>query len=132
VIVIDTSAVMELVLNLPLAEAVRSRISDPETALHAPELLPLEVVAVLRRRVAAGTTTEDEALAALDTLDRLDIYHHGHLMLTPRVWALRDNLTASDAAFVALAELLDAPLLTADRRLAGAPGHRAAVDLVSR
>lgn len=130
-IVLDTSAVVELVLNLPLGARVRLRIADPEVALHAPHLLTVEVLHVLRRRVATESTTADEAQAALDLLHDLDVSYHDHLPLTQRMWALRDNLTAYDAAYVALAELLDAPLVTSDVRLARAPGNHARVDLVT-
>lgn len=130
-IVLDTSAVVELVLSLPLGARVGQRIRDPDVALHAPQLLIVEVLQVLRRRVATGSTTEDEALAALGFLQDLDVSYHDHLPLARRMWALRKNLTAYDAAFVALAEVLDAPLVTSDARLAHAPGNQASVDLIS-
>lgn len=130
-IVLDTSAVVELVLNLPLGGQVRDRISDPDVPLHAPHLLTIEVLQVLRRRVAAGSITADEAWGALEVLDSLDVSYHDHLLLARRVWALRDNLTAYDGAYVALAELLGATLVTSDARLAHSPGVRAKVDLVT-
>lgn len=129
-IVLDTSVVVELLLNLPLAGQVRERIDDAETALHAPHLLTVEVLQVLRRRVAAGITTADAANTAIDTLDLMDVSYHDHQLLARRIWGLRDNLTAYDAAYVALAELLGAPLLTSDARLARAPGHHADIDLI--
>jgi predicted nucleic acid-binding protein len=128
--VLDTSAVLELVLNLPLSARVASRIVDPDVSIHAPHLLTVEALAVLRRRIMAGLTTQDEAHAALAAVSDLGISYHEHLLLGRRILALRDNLTASDAAFVALAELLEAPLVTSDARLASAPGHRAVVDLI--
>lgn len=129
-IVLDTSAVIELLLNLPLGVAVRQRLADPDVQLHAPQLLPVEVVQVLRRRVAAGITTTDDASYALDALVDLDISLHDHVLLINRAWELRENITAYDAMYVALAELLDAPLLTADATLARSPGSHAVVELL--
>lgn len=129
-IVLDASAAIELLLNLPLGRAVRDRVGTPDVALHAPQLLVVEVLQVLRRRVAAGTTTAAEAARAIELLDLIDVSLHDHRLLSPRIWALRGNLTAYDAAYVALAELLDAPLLTTDARLAGAPGNDARVELI--
>ncbi len=129
-IVLDASAAVELLLNLPLASQVRRRIEDPAVQVHAPYLLSVEVVQVLRRRVMAGLTTAGEAETALAVLRDLGVEYHDHLLLAGRMWALRENLTAYDAAYVALAELLDATVLTSDVRLAQAPGNRARVDLV--
>ena len=129
-IVLDTSAVVELLLNLPLASQAREHLRDPDVQLHAPHLLTVEVLQVLRRRVAAGLTTPDDAATALPNLADMDIEYHDHLLVARRVWALRDNLTAYDATYVALAELLDAQLVTADARLANAPGHHASVSLL--
>ncbi|MDM4762099.1 type II toxin-antitoxin system VapC family toxin [Galbitalea sp. SE-J8] len=130
-IVLDASVLVEVLLGLPLAGRVRARIADPDVALHAPQLVVLEVAQVLRRRVASGHTAPRDADAALETLLDLDIVLHDHALLARRVWRLRDNLTAYDAAYVALSELLGAPLLTADTRLARAPGHEADVELVA-
>ncbi|WP_301546734.1 type II toxin-antitoxin system VapC family toxin [Gordonia sp. X0973] len=129
--VLDASVVVELLLNLPLAEDVRRRIAASTVQLHAPQLLTIEVLQVLRRRVAAGSTTTEEANRALELFEELDVSYHDHALLARRVWALRGNLTAYDAAYVALAELLDVPLLTADAGLAGAPGNQAQIELVS-
>lgn len=129
-IVLDASIVVELLLNLPLSEQVRDRIADPDVALHAPQLITIEVLHVLRRRVASGITTAEEGSLAAEALSQLDLNHHDHQLLARRIWQLRDNVTAYDAAYLALAELLDAPLLTADARLAHAPGSRAKVELV--
>ena len=130
-IVLDTSVVIELLLNLPLGPRVRDEISDPDMALHAPALLTVEVLQVLRRRVAAALTTADEAADAIGALNLLDVTYHDHGLLVDRIWSLRGTLTAYDAAYVALAELLGAVLLTADSRLARAPGHHARVELVT-
>ena len=129
-IVLDASAAIELLLSTDAGEAVARRISDPDEILHAPHLLAAEVAQVLRRYEAAGTITAEDGAAALDDLVALDIERHDHDSLLGRVWELRPNLTAYDALYVALAEVLDAPLLTQDRKLAAAPGHNAAIELV--
>ena len=129
-IVLDTSAAVELLLNLPLGVRVRERLEEADWHAHAPQLLTVEVLQVLRRRVAAGITTVAAAEEALGLLDDLALSYHEHQMFAPRVWALRANLTAYDAIFVALAEALDADLLTTDARLAHAPGNRARIELI--
>lgn len=129
-IVLDTSVAVELLLNLPLASKVRSRLSNPDIELHAPHLLIVEVLQVLRRRVAAGVTTNAQAQTALRFLEDLDVNYHDHLILAQRAWDLRENLTAYDAMYVALAEVFEAPLLTSDKGLARAPGHHATIDLL--
>ncbi|MGC5627045.1 type II toxin-antitoxin system VapC family toxin [Georgenia sp. Z1344] len=129
-IVLDASAAVELLLNLPLGAEVRRRLDDPGVQLHAPHLLVVEVLQVLRRREAAGTSTHEEVADAVDFLEMLDVTYHDHLLCARRVWELRSNLTAYDATYVALAELLDVALLTSDARLARAPGHHARIDLL--
>ncbi len=76
---------------------------------------------------AMGLILPSRALQALTTLADFDLQPHAHDHLLPRIWELRNNLTAYDATYVALAEWLDAPLLTRDQRLAAAPGHHATV-----
>ena len=131
-IVIDASAVIELLLASESGIEIVHRIRDGEETLHAPHLLDLEVVQVLRRSERAGLVDASRALEALGDLGVLGIVRHDHEGLLDRVWELRENLTAYDAAYVALAEALDAPLLTRDAKIAAAPGHRARVELVSR
>lgn len=131
-IVLDASAVLELLLNTAPGEAVARRIAPAEESLHAPHLLSVEVAQVLRRYVAGRTATAEEAEAMLVDLGDLDISRYEHEPLLPRMWELRENLTVYDAAYIALAEVLDAPLLTLDRRLASAPGIGAVVELISR
>lgn len=129
-IVLDASATAKLLLNLPLGAQVRRRLADPDLQLHAPHLLFVEVLEVLRRRVAAGMTSEADAAEALNLFEQLDVSFHDHMLLTGRAWALRGNLSAYHAMYVALAELLEAPLLTADAKLARAPGSHATIDLI--
>lgn len=128
-IVLDASAVVELLLGTPAGRRVARRVADEEESLHAPHLLDLEVAQVLRRYVAASVLTAKEAEHALDELTSLDLARYPHDVLLARVWQLRRNATAYDAAYLALAEALSAPLLTCDAKLIGIPGSRATVQL---
>jgi len=130
VIVLDASAVIELLGNTEGGRVVAARIADPEVTLHAPHLLGAEVTQVLRRYVADGSIPVAFAEAALEDLVGLGVALYAHEPFLPRVWELRSNLTAYDGLYVALAEVLDAPLLTFDRRLARAPASRAVVELL--
>lgn len=130
-IVLDASSVVELVLRLPGGDAVARRLDQAESSLHAPHLLPLEVVQTIRCLSALRLITPDLAAAALVDVADLDVVLYEHNDLLPRIWDLRHNLTAYDASYVALAEVLDAPLLTFDARLAAAPGHLATIELLS-
>jgi predicted nucleic acid-binding protein len=129
VIVVDTSALVEALLRTPAAAAVERRLFQPGETLHVPHLIDVEVAQVVRRHAAAGTIAPDRGRAALADLADLPLRRYPHGFLLPRVWELRDNLTAYDAVYVALAEALDAPLLSRDRRLAAAAGHNARVQL---
>lgn len=127
--VLDASAVVELLLGSRLGEAVAKAVreADAETRLHAPDLMDVEVAQVFRRHAARDVLPDARAAAALELLQRLPVTRHSSRILLPRIWALRKNLTAYDGAYIALAEALDAPLLTCDGRLARAPGHGAVV-----
>ena len=129
-IVVDASAVLETLLRTPNAEAVEKRLFEPSQTLHAPHLLDVEVAQVLRRYAGNGEIDDERGRAALADLADFPLRRYPHDFLLPRVWDLRRNLTAYDAVYVALAEALDAPLLTCDRRLATAPGHQARIELV--
>lgn len=128
-IVLDASAALDLVLGTERAEALAARVAGA-TSLHAPHVIDLEVAQALRRVVAAKDAAPRRSLEALGDFVALGVERHDHRVLLGRVWELRGSLTAYDAAYVALAELLRAPLLTCDARLARARGHRAAVELV--
>jgi predicted nucleic acid-binding protein len=130
VIVVDASALLEALLRTPAAASVERRLFDDRETLHAPHLLDVEVAQVIRRYAAAGEIGQERGRAALADLADFPLRRYPHQFLLPRVWELRRNLTAYDAVYVALAEALDAPLLTRDRRLAAAPGHHARVELV--
>jgi len=129
-IVVDASALLEALLRTPAARAVEERLFEPQQTLHAPHLLDIEVAQVIRRYAAKGEIDSERGRAALTDLADFPFRRYPHDFLLPRVWDLRNNLTAYDAVYVALAEALDAPLLTRDQRLAAAAGHHARVELV--
>jgi predicted nucleic acid-binding protein len=118
------------ILETPTGQLVADRIADPAVGLHVPHLADIEVVQALRRYVQEGEIDSDAAAVALDDLRALDLQRHAHEPLLDRVWELRKNLTAYDAVYVALAEVLDSVLLTCDRRLSQAPGTSRRVALV--
>ena len=125
-IVADASAVLEFLLGGSRARVVEAHLLD-ETAIQVPALLDAEVAQVLRRMVAGATVQEARARASLEILGDMPLQRHLLMPLLPRMWALRDNLTAYDAAYVALAEALDCALVTFDEKIARAPGHTAKV-----
>ena len=129
-IVVDASAMLEALLRTPAAKAVEKWLFDPRQTLYAPHLLDIEVAQVIRRYSANGEIDSERGRAALADLADFPLHRYPHDFLLPRIWDLRNNLTAYDAAYVALAEALDAPLLTRDRRLAAAAGYHARVELV--
>lgn len=116
-IVLDSSAAVEWLLGLPLADAVAQRLSHAES-IHAPALLDVEVAHVVRRYAAEGEISERRDAEALEALADLDAVRYSHEMLLPLIWRLRHNLTAYDAAFVALAAVLGASLVTTDAVMA--------------
>ena len=128
--VLDTSAFVELLMNSEKGREVATLLADDGYTLSAPQLLVTEVVQVLRRRTRAGLVSPSRASAALAIFTRMDVRLYDHLPLTDRVWELRDNLSAYDATFVALAEALHEPLVTCDARLAKNPASEAAVVLI--
>lgn len=129
-IVLDASALVELLLTTERGSRVAELIGDPEVSVHAPELADIEVCQVLRRMVSTRLIDAAEAEDALAVLRELDLERHSHEPLLERVWELRENLTAYDAVYVALAEALDATLLTLDAKLARSPGWSSLVRLV--
>ena len=129
-IVLDASALVELILDSSTGRLVADRIADPAEGLHVPHLADLEVVQALRRYVREGEIDSGAADMALDDFRALDLQRHAHEPLLDCVWELRKNLTAYDAVYVALAEVLDGLLITCDRRLSQAPGMSRRVALV--
>ena len=129
-IVIDASAEVAILLNIGQdVEGIRSRIARPGETLHIPHLFEIEVLHALRSLTLRGTVSSERARLALDRLRDTRFVRYPHTALTERIWELRENLTAYDAAYIALAEALDAPLVTTDARLARASGIRAAVEV---
>lgn len=129
-IVLGASALLELVLETSTGRVIADRIADPAIGLHAPHLIDLEVTQALRRYVQKREIDGRDAAEALTYLHTLDLQRHAHEPLLERVWQLRDNMSAYDAVYVALAEALDATLLTCDRPLSRAPGSGARVEYV--
>jgi predicted nucleic acid-binding protein len=129
VIVVDASVVLEVLLQTERGRGVEGRMFGGET-LAAPHLLDLEVAQVLRRHVLRGALAASRAEGALRDHQDLRIERYRHDLFLGRIWALRRNATAHDAAYLALAEALEAPLLTADRKFAEVPGHGAVVEVV--
>ena len=129
-IVLDASAILELLLVTDLGRRVAERIAPPQETLHVPHLIDLEVAQVLRRYVSRGQIAEERARQALDDLRDLDLSRYPHDVLLGRIWELRQNASAYDAAYLALAEALGAPLLTSDARLGAVPDTRAIVEIV--
>ncbi|HKJ92753.1 MAG TPA: type II toxin-antitoxin system VapC family toxin [Longimicrobiales bacterium] len=127
-IVVDASALLEVLLRTEAAQDVEARLFAGET-LHAPHLLDLEVAQVLRRYERAGELTDERTREAMSDLADFRIERYAHEPFLARIWALRANATAYDACYLALAETLDATLVTRDRRLAVVPGHGARVEV---
>lgn len=129
-IVLDASAAIEwLEQRSELGPVVERRLLDADD-IHVPHLWFVEVAQVLRRHVGLGQLSADRGSQLLELAGQLPAHRHPHEPLAPRIWALRDNLTAYDATYIALSEALDASLVTTDTALAAAPGHAATVDLV--
>jgi predicted nucleic acid-binding protein len=130
-IVADASAVLEVLLNTPGAARVSERLFTPGETLHAPHLIDLQVAQVLRRYARTGEIDAQRGSEAISDLAELPLARYAHEFLLPRIWQLRNNVTAYDAAYLALAEVLDCPLLTCDRALADVPGHTAEVQVIA-
>jgi predicted nucleic acid-binding protein len=128
-IVLDASAAVEWLLQTSAGQRIERRIYSGGESLHSPHLLDLEVAQVLRRLVREGSVSVQRAAEAIQDLVDLRVTRYPQFVLLTRIWQLRDNFSAYDAAYVVLAEKLCAPLITRDARLASAAGHRAQVEL---
>jgi predicted nucleic acid-binding protein len=128
-IVLDASAVVEFLLGSDLGARVRQRISEDDT-LHAPHLLDVEVANAMRRWVLQGRISEPRGRALLDDLLGVPLTRYPHEILLSRMWDLRANASAYDAAYIVLGEILSAPVVTCDARVAGIPGHGAAIEVI--
>jgi predicted nucleic acid-binding protein len=130
VIVLDASAAVELLLGLPrAAPQLRARLAGAAESVHVPHLFDLEVMAAFRRHTFRGTLPEERARLGLRALADLRATRYPHSVMRERIWELRENLTPYDAAYIALAEALGAPLVTTDAALATVPGVRAPVEV---
>jgi predicted nucleic acid-binding protein len=130
VIVVDASALLEFLLQTSIGVRVEARIFRDADELHAPHLVDVEVVQGLRRLVRMGEVSSGRADEAIVDLADLDLHRHPHVDLLARAWKLRDNVSAYDAMYVALAEAIEATIVTCDRPLAKAPGRRAQVEVI--
>src|SRR5688572_24892621 len=117
-----------MLLGTPAGDAVRRRVQSYR--LNAPHLMSVEVTQALRRLVSMGDVAGDVARACLVDLEALLIRRWRHEPFLQRAWELRSNITAYDGVYIALAETIDAPLLTTDGRLARSAGHRASIEVI--
>lgn len=127
-IVIDNSALVDAIVGSDRGRAVARRIENERLA--APELIDVEAASTIRGLVLGGKLSAERGGVAMDAIARFPVERVPHRGLLGRIWELRDNLTAYDAAYVALAERLDTSLLTGDGRLATAPGVRCVVEVI--
>lgn len=124
-IVADASLVMASLLDVGSVRATMSTVQ-----IHAPHVVDSEVANAMRKHVRWGQLTADEGWQLLETFRWMAITRHATFSMLDRVWELRDNLSAYDAAYVALAEIIDCPLVTVDARISRAPGLRCTVTVL--
>ena len=128
-IVLDASAAVDWLLQTPAGQRIEERIYARKDTLHTVHLLDVEFAQVLRRLVREGTLARKRAEEAMEDLIALRVTRYAPVLLLNRIWQLRQNLSAYDAAYVALAEELAAPLITRDQTIAAAPGHAAMIEV---
>jgi len=128
VLVVDTSAVLAALIGQPRQSELSDRLAS-DGDLHAPHLIDIELLHALRRLTMKGQLSEDRAADARTDFGELSLVRYPHGNLADRIWELRHNLTAYDAAYIALSEILEVPLITCDAALASAPGHTARVEV---
>jgi predicted nucleic acid-binding protein len=131
VTVVDASTLIEVLLRTPLGDRCTERLLRRDDALFAPHLLDVEVMQVLRRYAQRGEIRNSRGREALQDLADFPVTRCSHEPLLERIWGLRHSLSAYDAAYIALAEALDAPLVTCDARIAHAHGHSVNVEILS-
>lgn len=128
-LVLDASVLLEVLLQTETGMRWRDRILQPDESLHAPHLIDIEIMSALRRWTIRGELSTPAAQQASAHLSSVRMSRYGHLLLLPRIWQLRANITAYDAAYIALAETIAAPLVTCDAKLARTRGHSAQIML---
>ena len=129
-IVVDASAITELLLQTALGTRVEQRLYQEDDDLHAPHLLDVEVLSALRRLVHLGEVLPERAEEAVQDLGVLRVVRHGHLDLATRAWELRHNFTVYDAMYLALAEALDATVVTCDAPFGATPRLVARIEVI--
>lgn len=130
-IVVDASALLEVILRTSAAEAIERQAFKRRETLHAPHLIDVEVLQALRRYVASDAIEAQRGSDAMEDLCDFPLRRYPHDFLLPRVWELRNNFTCYDAVYVALAEVLGARFLTRDQRLAAATNQFTRVKILS-
>jgi predicted nucleic acid-binding protein len=128
-IVLDASAVVDWLLQTPAGQRIENRIYARNDTLHSVHLLDVEFAQVMRRLVREGKLARKRAEEAMDDLIAVRVTRYAPVVLLHRIWQLRQNLSAYDAAYVGLAEELKAPLITRDQKIAAAPGHTATIEV---
>ena len=128
--VLDASAAIEFLLNTEAGSRLARRLTDESEPVCAPHLIDLEITQALRRYVLQRALAFERASLALTHWRDLDVERYPHEPFLTRIWELRGNVSAYDAAYVALAETLSTTLVTGDRRLAAAPGVGARIELI--
>ena len=131
-LVVDASAVVELLMASPTGSAVGDFVFSSDEPLAAPQLVDIEVLHAIRRFHRMGVLPLDRSEQALEDFGDLPINRYGHEILRAGMWRLRNNVTAYDAAYIALAEMLEAPVVTCDGKLARSSGHDAGFRLFER
>jgi predicted nucleic acid-binding protein len=130
-LVVDASCLYEVLIGAPSAETIRDRLqADDDQA--APHIVDVEVFGVLRRERLLGRLDRTEAAQAVEDLAAWPGERFGHRPLLARAWELRDTVRGWDAMYVALAEALEAVLVTTDHRLAAATGPACAIEVIGR
>lgn len=129
-LVVDASALVDLFIGSPAADAIFDRLFRSEAELHAPHSIDVEIANSVRKLWLRGLLVDRDVEIIADTYPGIAIVRHAAAPMLHRIWRLRHNHTPYDAAYVALAEWLDLPLVTRDRRLAHSSGHAATIEYI--